>query len=219
MTDEATHHSDLCVDVHLDAYFSVTRMAERRWRIGALMTPRQADEADWWVNDAQLTLTFSAGTSVAAVAVAADAGETMQPRLFVPGETARQMGYDEQTDAQVRASSQAMTHARFDFTLDPDVRGMARLGYLFVNQDFASRQLHDASMFLTAVAFGTDASGAIVLGSAYQEIWWTDEDVEPGESADFYSVVPVEAVSSEGRPCAHDWCNGIGAVTEWMATD
>jgi len=219
MSDEKIYHTDLYIDVHLDVYLSVTRLSERRWRIGALMQPREATTEQWWVHDARLSLTFTGGPSVTAIAVAADAGTATEPRLWEPDDIARQLGYRQQTDARVRASSQAMTHARFDFTVDPDVTGMVQLGYLFFSQEFDRQLLHDAHKFLTAVPYGTVASGDIVVGTPYQEIWWTDEDIEPGEDAGMYSVVPVEKVAGEGRPCAHDWCNGLGAEPQWLEVE
>ena len=212
MSTETIYHTDLRVDVHLDAYINVTRLAERRWRIGVLMQPREASGAAWWVNDAQVTMTFTGGTSVAAVSVGADAGDAEQPRLIVPGELARDLGYSDQIDTRVRATGRGMTHARFDFTVDPDVRGMVHLGCLLFSQEFGSKQLHDAEKFLTTVPFGTDVSGNVVMANARQEIWWTDELLEPGESANMYYVVDVGQVSGDGLPCNHDWCNEVDSA-------
>ena len=33
--------SDLLVDVHTDAYLGVTRLSQRRWRVGVMIQPRQ----------------------------------------------------------------------------------------------------------------------------------------------------------------------------------
>lgn len=212
MSDEKkSYHTDLYVDVHLDAYISVTRLTQRRWRIGVLMQPRQATTDQWWVHDASVSVTFSGGSSVTAISVAADAGKTCEPTLYEPDEIAMQLGYGMQTDTCVNASSQAMTHARFDFTVDPEVRQLQPLGYLFFQQEFDQQLLNDAHRFLTAVRFGTDGSGGIAVGTPYQEMWWTEEDLQPGEDAGMYWVVPVEEVSAEGRACTHDWCNGLGA--------
>ena len=70
MNDENLYHSDLRVDVHLDAYLSLTRLADRRWRIGVMLQPRQADAEGWWVNDAQVALMCASGPLVSAVTVA-----------------------------------------------------------------------------------------------------------------------------------------------------
>ena len=212
MSTETIYHTDLRVDVHLDAYINVTRLAALRWRIGVLLQPRQSAEAAWWVNDAQVSVTFTGGTSVTAVSAQADAGDADQPRLIVPGDVARDLGYADQINARVRATNKGMTHARFDFTVDPDVRGMVNLGCLYFSQEFGTKLLHDADKFLTTVPFGTDMSGNVVVANARQEIWWTDELLEPGVSANMYYVVDVGKVSGEGLPCSHDWCNEVDEV-------
>ena len=212
MSTGTMDHTDLRVDVHMDAYINVTRLAALRWRIGVLLQPRQSAEAAWWVNDAQVSVTFTGGTSVTAVSAQADAGDADQPRLIVPGDVARDLGYADQINARVRATNKGMTHARFDFTVDPDVRGMVNLGCLYFSQEFGTKLLHDADKFLTTVPFGTDMSGNVVVANARQEIWWTDELLEPGESANMYYVVDVGQVPGDDQPCNHDWCNEVDAV-------
>lgn len=214
MSEENLYHSDLRVDVHLDAYLSLTRLAERRWRIGVMLQPRKADVQSWWVNDAQVTLTCASGPLVSAVTVATEAGTAVEPQLWMPSGEERVWGFQDQIDTTVHANSQAMTHARFEFTVDPDVRGAVPLGALHIKQQFDDRLLHDADMFLTLVRFGTNSAGEVVFATPHQEIWWTDELLEPGESADVYYTVVVGEVPSEGRPCTHDWCNEERAVVE-----
>ena len=65
-------------------------------------------------------------------------------------------------------------------------------------------------MILTLVRFGTNSAGEVVFATPHQEIWWTDELLEPGESADVYYTVAVGQVPGDGRPFAHDWCNEAG---------
>lgn len=209
MNEENLYHSDLYVDVHLDAYLSVTRLADRRWRIGVMLQPRQAKVEDWWVNDAQVTLTCASGPLVSAVAVATEAGTATEPQLWMPSGKEKVWGFQDQIDASVHANSEVMTHARFEFSIDPDVRGAVPLGALHIKQQFDDRLLHDADMFLTLVRFGTNSAGEVVFATPHQEIWWTDELLEPGESADVYYTVVVGQVPGDGQPCTHDWCNEL----------
>lgn len=214
MSEANLYHSHLSIDVHLDAHLSVTRLRPRRWRIGAMLVPRRTDDEGWWVNDADISLTCASGPLVTSVTVATEAGRASEPHLRIVSGEEKVWGFQDQVDATVHASTAAMTHARFEFTVDPDVQGALPLGALHIKQQFDDRLLHDADMFLTLVRFGTNSAGEVVFATPHQEIWWTDELLEPGESADVYYTVVVGEVPSEGRPCAHDWCNEEGAVVD-----
>lgn len=211
MSEKSIYQADLVVDVHLDAYINVTRLTERRWRIGVLMQPRSGGSDAWWVNDAEVTLTCTGGPSVTAVSVAAIAGAADEPSLFVPNAAVRELGYEEQTDTSVRATSQAMTHAQFDFSVDPDVRGAHQLGVLHFMQSLQRDHSDGAVQFFTFVPFGTVVSGEVVVAHARHEVWLSDEDVAPGEMADVYYVHEVSTIANDGQACVHDWCGELGA--------
>ena len=215
MNNEHGLCTELLVDVHADAYLSVTQLSERRWRIGTMIQPRLADAEYWWVANGDITVSFNAGDSVTAIDIAADGADASEPHLYIPSDIAKQLGYGPQTNASVSEPlNEAMTYTGFDFTVDPDVSPMVTLGLLNVHQSFNGRELHGASEFRTIIPFGTDEQRRIVLGRPLQEVWCTDEPLEPGEAAEVYYTHDVHPLVGAGLPCAHDWCNGQGVVAE-----
>lgn len=205
--------SDLLVDVHADAYVGVTWLSQRRWRIGVMIQPRQAAAEHWWVASGGVDLQLSTPQQVTAVAAAVDVGIVRGPSVHVPNDLAKRMGYGEQTHASARVDlAGGLTYARFEFSVDPDVAPMVVLGGLDFHQSFDGRELYDAAEFRTTIPFGTDEHRRVVLGRPRQEVWCTDEVLEPGESASVYWVHEVHPRAGNAMPCGHDWCNGHGVI-------
>lgn len=198
---------ELLVDVHADAHINATRLADRRWRISVLLVPRSSGA--WWVDGADVTVSFGARDGVTAVAADADGGEASEPKLLVADEKMRALGYGDQTSVSVSGSERAMSYSQFDFTVDPDVTDMRGLGFISFWQNL-DQSLHGAVIFRTDVPFGTEEDGSVVLGQPVHEVWCSEFELEPGQEAgEYWTYFPGEA-SKAGLPCGHDWCNGEG---------